>query len=114
MFEIALNKCTVLLSTTGLEENIPTIEALIWAQRAVPQQPRQILPPVSRLEALWASTPCWTRAAQPEPERRPLFALLIWMVKLLISDMTMIFKTYKTASGLSAFLWLLFVNVRQL
>lgn len=29
MFEIALNKCTVLLSTTGLEENIPTIEALI-------------------------------------------------------------------------------------
>lgn len=39
MFEIALNKCTVLLSTTGLEENIPTIEALIWAQRAVPQQP---------------------------------------------------------------------------
>lgn len=99
MFEIALNKCTVLLSTTGLEENIPTIEALIWAQRAVPQQPRQILPPVSRLEALWASTPCWTRAAQPEPERRPLFALLIWMVQLLISDMTMIFKTYKTASG---------------
>lgn len=52
MFEIALNKCTVLLSTTGLEENIPTIEALIWAQRAVPQQPRKILPPVSRLEAL--------------------------------------------------------------
>lgn len=42
MFEIALNKCTVLLSTTGLEENIPTIEALIWAQRAVPQQPAPI------------------------------------------------------------------------
>lgn len=34
MFEIALNKCTVLLSTAGLEENIPTIEALIWAQGA--------------------------------------------------------------------------------
>ena len=49
MFEIALNKCTVLLSTTGLEENIPTIEALIWAQRAVPQQPRRrALPPVSQ------------------------------------------------------------------
>lgn len=55
MFEIALNKCTVLLSTTGLEENIPTIEALIWAQRAVPQQPRQILPP---------APPAWSPVSQ--------------------------------------------------
>lgn len=79
MFEIALNKCTVLLSATGLEENIPTIEALIWAQRAVPQQPHQILLLLLRLEALWASTPCWTERAPLElsstkiPRKFPLF-----------------------------------------
>lgn len=55
MFEIALNKCTVLLSTSGLEENIPTIEALIWAQRAVPQQPepRSSCEPAPPAGALW-------------------------------------------------------------
>lgn len=58
MFEIALNKCTVLLSTTGLEENIPTIEALIWAQRAVPQQPgAKFFPPAHRIEALVSQHP---------------------------------------------------------
>ncbi|KAF0042569.1 hypothetical protein F2P81_006101 [Scophthalmus maximus] len=42
----------------GLEENIPTIEALIWAQRAVPQQPgAKFFPPAHRIEALVSQHP---------------------------------------------------------
>lgn len=44
MFEIALNKSTVLLSTRGLEEHILTIEALILAQGAMALQWLPALP----------------------------------------------------------------------
>ena len=44
MFEIALNKSTVLLSTRGLGEHILTIEALILAQGAIALQWLPALP----------------------------------------------------------------------
>ena len=72
MFEIALNKCTVLLSTRGLQEHILTIEALIRAHRAMPQpQPSAscllALPTVDQhplLESLGTASTCRAHRAR--------------------------------------------------
>ncbi|KAK1897507.1 putative UDP-N-acetylglucosamine--peptide N-acetylglucosaminyltransferase SPINDLY [Dissostichus eleginoides] len=79
MFEIALNKCTVLLSTTGLEGNIPTIEALIWAQRAVPQQPPPNSPSCSGSQAV-SQPPLLVqgRTAPHTPSHAPNVAFFGW------------------------------------
>ena len=84
MFEIALNKCTVLLSTTGLEGNIPTIEALIWAQRAVPQQPAPDSSPCSPALSPVSQHPLLdeghAHAALAHKVRRCTHSLLICMI----------------------------------